>query len=174
MQFELLRGHSYAALSQPKVDRLELSSLTAEIREICAKRSEAAAKLGYAAAAELARVLSDIEAFDNIAEFNAMFGHQRSPTRRKIGRSAFGLRVSETGRKTFILAARFPGKTGGRRALGAYPVLSLQTAHAKADTWLAIIERGDAPAQIEERERAARLRQRDQTIAMVVEDFKDI
>jgi hypothetical protein len=74
----LLRGHSYAALSQPKVDRLELSFLTAEIREVCAKRSEAAAKLGYAAAAELARVLSDIEAFDNFAEFGGMFGHQIS------------------------------------------------------------------------------------------------
>jgi len=68
-----LRGLSYAALSQPKVDRLELSSSTAEIRDICEKRSEATAKLGYAAAAELARVLADIEASDTFADFEAMF-----------------------------------------------------------------------------------------------------
>lgn len=92
----------------------------------------------------------------------------------EIGRSGFGLRVSQTGRKTFILAARYPGKAGGRRALGAYPVLSLQSAHAKADAWLATIERGDDPGVIEDRERAERLRQRDQTFAKVIEDFKDI
>jgi hypothetical protein len=66
----------YAALSQPKGDRLELSSSTAEIRDICEKRSEATAKLGYAAATEFARVLADIEASDNFADFEAMFGGQ--------------------------------------------------------------------------------------------------
>jgi hypothetical protein len=74
----LLRGHSYAALSQPKGHRLELSSLTAELRDICEKRSEATAKLGYAAATELARVLADIEAFDTFADFEATFGGQIS------------------------------------------------------------------------------------------------
>jgi hypothetical protein len=57
---------------------LELSSLTAEIREICEKRSEATAKLGYATAAELARVLADIDAFETFAEFEAMFADQLS------------------------------------------------------------------------------------------------
>jgi hypothetical protein len=76
VQLLLLRGHSDAALSQPKGDRLELSSFTAEIRDICEKRSEATAKLGYAAATELARVLADIEASDTFADFEAMFGGQ--------------------------------------------------------------------------------------------------
>jgi hypothetical protein len=78
MQLLLLRGLSDAILSQPKGDRLELSSSTAEIRDICEKRSVAAAKLGYAGAIELARVLADIEAFDTFAEFEAMFGGQIS------------------------------------------------------------------------------------------------
>ena len=55
---------------------MELSSLTAEIRDICEKRSEATAKLGYAAAAELARVLADIDASETFAEFDVMFGEQ--------------------------------------------------------------------------------------------------
>ena len=55
---------------------MELSSSTAEIRDICEQRGEAAAKLGYAAATELARVLADIEASENFAEFQTMFGHQ--------------------------------------------------------------------------------------------------
>jgi hypothetical protein len=78
VQLLLLCGHSYAALSQPKGDRLELSSFTAEIRDICEKRSEATAKLGYAAATELARVLADIEASQTFADFEAMFGGQIS------------------------------------------------------------------------------------------------
>lgn len=57
---------------------MELSSFTAEIRDICEKRSEAAAKLGYAAATELARVLADVDACETFAEFEAMFGDQIS------------------------------------------------------------------------------------------------
>src|SRR5258706_3155521 len=78
MQLLLLCGLSYAALSRPKGDRLELSSFTAEIRDSCEKRSEATAKLGSAAATELARVLADIEASETFAEFEAMFGGQIS------------------------------------------------------------------------------------------------
>jgi hypothetical protein len=55
---------------------LELTSFTAEIREICEKRSEAKAELGEEAALELARVLADIEAFDNFADFAATFANQ--------------------------------------------------------------------------------------------------
>jgi hypothetical protein len=78
VQLLLLRGRSYAALSQPKGDCLELSSFTAEIRDICEKRGEAAAQLGYAAATELARVLADIDASETFGEFEAMFGDQIS------------------------------------------------------------------------------------------------
>jgi hypothetical protein len=72
----LLRGHDYAALSQLKGNRLELSSSTAEIREICEKRDKARAQLGDDAALELSQILADIEAFDSFADFGAMFGTQ--------------------------------------------------------------------------------------------------
>ena len=71
-----LHRRDYAALSQLKGDRLELSSSTAEIRDICEKRGEARAKLGDDAALELARILADIEAFDDFEDFQATFGSQ--------------------------------------------------------------------------------------------------
>jgi Arm domain-containing DNA-binding protein len=89
----------------------------------------------------------------------------------EIGRPGFGLRVSDTGRKTFILAARFSGKVGGRRALGVYPVITLEAAHAKANKWLDAIRHGYDPARLEEREKAERLKAQKLTFAAVVEDF---
>jgi hypothetical protein len=74
----LLHRRNNAAYSQPKVLHLELPSSTAEIRDICEKRSVATAKLGYASALELARVLADFEAFDRYSEFEALFGSQVS------------------------------------------------------------------------------------------------
>ena len=64
------------ALSQLKGNRLELSSSTADIREICERRDEARAQLGDDAALELSQVLADIEAFDTVADFEATFGNQ--------------------------------------------------------------------------------------------------
>lgn len=55
---------------------MELSYYSAEIRAICFGREEAAAKMGYAAAKELAQILADIDAFENFQEFNAMFAHR--------------------------------------------------------------------------------------------------
>jgi hypothetical protein len=72
----LLHGHGYAALSQLKGNRLELSSSTAEIREICERRDEARAQLGDDAALELSQILADMEAFDTFADFGATFGNQ--------------------------------------------------------------------------------------------------
>ena len=72
----LLHGHGYAALSQLKGNRLELSSSTAEIREICERRDDARAQLGDDAALELSQILADIEAFDTFADFDATFGNQ--------------------------------------------------------------------------------------------------
>jgi hypothetical protein len=51
---------------------LELTFHTAELRDICEKRSVASAKLGHAAAAELAARLADIVAVDNVAELCAI------------------------------------------------------------------------------------------------------
>jgi hypothetical protein len=67
----------------PKVSRLEFTFHTAELREICEKRAVAAAKLGYAAARELAERLADIEALDTVADLCLLLGASicdRSPT----------------------------------------------------------------------------------------------
>jgi hypothetical protein len=55
---------------------LELSFHSAEIRAICFKRGEAAAKMGYAAASELAQILADIDAFEDFQGFSNMYGHR--------------------------------------------------------------------------------------------------
>jgi hypothetical protein len=48
----------------------------------------------------------------------------------------FGVRVSETGQRTFILIARYPGSSNPtRRALGEYPAISLEKAREKARDW---------------------------------------
>jgi hypothetical protein len=55
----------------------------------------------------------------------------------------FGVRVSETGRRTFILVARFPGRTNPtRRALGEYGALTLAAARDKARDWLELLRKG--------------------------------
>jgi integrase len=94
--------------------------------------------------------------------------------------AGFAVRVSETGRRTFVLTARFPGnpvnpKTGlrnpTRRALGEYGALTLEKARSKARDWLELIRRGIDPAIHEERQRQAELRQQANTFAAVAEDF---
>jgi hypothetical protein len=66
---------------------LELTFHSAELREICEKRDVATAKLGYAAARELAERLADIEALDNVADLSALLGEaicDRSPTEKSF------------------------------------------------------------------------------------------
>jgi integrase len=84
----------------------------------------------------------------------------------------FGVRVSETGRRTFILIARYPGsKNPTRRALGQYGALTLEQARNKARSWIALIERGVDPADDEGRQRLAEQRQRENSFAAVAEQF---
>ena len=84
----------------------------------------------------------------------------------------FGVRVSETGRKTFILVARFPGSLHPtRRALGIYGALTLEQARNKARGWLEDIRKGTDPRDAEERQRQAEQKKRANTFATVVEDF---
>jgi integrase len=91
-----------------------------------------------------------------------------------------GLRVTDTGQKTFALLARFPGsndnpKTGmpnpTRRALGEYGEIGLADAREKARHWLALIREGKDPRDEEESRRRAEVRQRKNTFAHVAEDF---
>jgi integrase len=83
-----------------------------------------------------------------------------------------GVRTSASGRRTFVLMARYPGsRNPTRRALGVYGELSLEQARKKARDWLELIRKGIDPAIAEEEARQAELRQRANTFAAVVEDY---
>jgi Arm DNA-binding domain/Phage integrase family len=89
-----------------------------------------------------------------------------------IGFAGFGVRVSDTGRRTFVLAARYPGKSNPtRRALGTYGKLSLHDAKEKARDWLKLLEKGVDPADAEEQERRAAIRKQENTFLAVAENF---
>lgn len=82
------------------------------------------------------------------------------------------MRVTDTGRKTFVFVARFPGSTNPtRRALGTYGALKLEDAREKARGWVELIQRGEDPAEQEERQRLAEQKRRKHTFAAVAEDF---
>ena len=90
--------------------------------------------------------------------------------------SGLAVRISEKGKKTFVLIARFPGSANPtRRAIGEYPVISLATARDEARRWQLLIRRGMDPKDEIERERADNARKRVNTFSAVVEDYlKDI
>lgn len=84
----------------------------------------------------------------------------------------FGVRVSETGQRTFILIARYAGSSNPtRRALGEYPALSLQKARERARDWRELIRTGVDPKAEDERKRSWELRKQQTTLASVAEDF---
>src|SRR5262245_28914955 len=83
-----------------------------------------------------------------------------------------GVRTSATGRRTFVLMARYPGsKNPTRRALGTYGELTLEQAREKARSWLELIRKGKDPAIAEVEARQAELRLRANTFASVAEDY---
>jgi integrase len=84
----------------------------------------------------------------------------------------FGLRISETGRKTFILIARYPGsRNPTRRSIGLYGALTLELARNRARDWLELIRKGKDPKTEEERQRTEEERKHNNSFARVVEDF---
>jgi integrase len=84
----------------------------------------------------------------------------------------FGVRVSETGRVTFILAHRFPGgQPYAARALGVYGRMSLDQARTKARHWLELISRGIDPRAERERLEVLAQRKRDNSFRMVAEAY---
>jgi integrase len=90
--------------------------------------------------------------------------------------SGFGVRVTDKGKKTFVLVARFPGSNNPtRRAIGEYPALSLHDAREEAKNWLLLIKRGIDPKDELERVRVEQARKRQNTFEAVVADYlKDI
>jgi len=82
------------------------------------------------------------------------------------------VRVMPSGERTFVLLARFQQDGNPtRRALGAYPILSLAQAREKARQWRLLLEKGTDPASEEERQRVAELRKQKTTFLAVAEDF---
>jgi integrase len=84
----------------------------------------------------------------------------------------FGVRVTDKGRRTFVLVARFPGsKHPTRRAIGEYGAITLEKARAKAREWLELVRGGVDPRVHEGRLRLAEQRRNEITFAAVAEDF---
>ena len=78
----------------------------------------------------------------------------------------FGVRVSETGQRTFVLIARYPGSSNPtRRALGEYPALSFEQARGRARDWRELIRKGIDPKAEVERLRREELRKQQTTFA---------
>src|SRR5262249_25093328 len=70
-----------------------------------------------------------------------------------------GVRVTDAGTKSFVLATRYPGSANpARRALGGYGELTLEQARIKARHWLELVGQGIDPHVEGERQRLARLR----------------
>jgi hypothetical protein len=83
-----------------------------------------------------------------------------------------GVRVTDAGAKSFVLATRYPGRVNpARRALGSYGELTLEQARNKAREWLNLVGRGIDPAAEVERQRLAEQRKRAGTFASVAETF---
>jgi integrase len=83
-----------------------------------------------------------------------------------------GVRVTETGAKSFVLATRYPGaKNPTRRALGSYGALMLEQARGKAREWLRLIEKGIDPVVEIERQRLTEARKAATTFGAVADDF---
>jgi integrase len=82
------------------------------------------------------------------------------------------VRVMPSGRRSFVLVTRFPGrKNPTRRSLGSYGAITLNTARERARVWLDLIRRGIDPQIEEERQRTAELRRQAHTFAAVAEEF---
>ena len=65
--------------------------------------------------------------------------------------SGFGVRVTDKGKRTFFLLARYPGSDNPtRRAVGEYPTDTLAEAHQRARTWREWIRAGKDPKDEEE------------------------
>ncbi len=83
-----------------------------------------------------------------------------------------GARVSETGRRTFVLVARYPGsRNPTRRALGEFGALNLEQARAKAREWHELLRKGIDPREHEERKRIEQQRRRANSFRAVCEEY---
>ena len=84
----------------------------------------------------------------------------------------FGVRVTDKGKRTFILRTRYPGNsTPARREIGRCADITLTDAREKARKWRSLVAQGIDPAAEEERQRQEILRNQAITFAKVTDDF---
>src|ERR1044071_6495771 len=84
----------------------------------------------------------------------------------------FGVRVTDTGHRTFIVMRRLRGEAHPvRQVVGTYPAMSLADARRAVPAILAMIERGEHPREMAEARRQEEGRRRADTFGAVAEDF---
>lgn len=83
-----------------------------------------------------------------------------------------GVRVTEKGTRTFILAARFPGSSNfTRREIGVFGAIGLADARERARRWRELIRQGIDPKEEAERAKTAEAQRRATTFGVVAEDW---
>jgi integrase len=98
------------------------------------------------------------------------------PRRRKDFMDAvvpgFGVRVTDKGQRTYILAGRFPGTPHyTRRELGDVGTIKLADARAKARRWIELIGEGKDPSVEEQRIARENVRHQKNTVAACATDY---
>lgn len=85
-----------------------------------------------------------------------------------------GVRVTETGNKSYVLVARYPSapKHPAPRALAEVGEITLAAARDKARDWLKLIQAGIDPKFEEARQRAINERQQAETFGAVADQYK--
>jgi integrase len=82
------------------------------------------------------------------------------------------LRVTDKGKKTFVLIKRYPGsKHPVPRAIGEYGAISLEAARDRARDWIELLRKGTDPAAEAERHRQAELRKQANSFIAVAEAY---
>ena len=82
------------------------------------------------------------------------------------------VRIGANGQRTFVLVRRYPGRANPtRRAIGAYPAISLEQARNTARDWIALVQRGIDPAIQVATEREANRVRASNTFEAVAESF---
>ncbi|MBR1154824.1 site-specific integrase [Bradyrhizobium sp. JYMT SZCCT0428] len=84
----------------------------------------------------------------------------------------FGVRVTDTGAKTYIFQARFPGAANqARREIAKVDAITLEAARDKARSWAVMIKQGLDPAYVEARAREEQAQRRADTFGSVMKDY---
>jgi integrase len=85
---------------------------------------------------------------------------------------AFALRVTDRGKKSYIMDLRWPGSTApAKRTIGDAGIMPLADARAIGREWLELVEKGIDPEAVKKQREAAEARDRAITFEAVAEDY---